>query len=177
MPFLKDNAKLLIFVFFFLPSYLVSHGAEQHETVQDQIDKFNAAQPTYKKKFDEVYVNINTQYIKHVKPIFEKKCFDCHGDTTKYPWYYALPGIKQMIDHDIKEAKEHIDMSKDFPFLSHKTPLKDLQSLRKIGLKGGMPPLRYILGHWDSRLTQDEKRLIIQWTEDSMKILEKSNND
>jgi len=58
----------------------------------------------------------------------------------------------------LKRQKKHLDISKDFPFISHETPLKDLKSLRFIGLKGGMPPLRYILGHWKSTLNDDEKK-------------------
>ncbi|HIM93564.1 MAG TPA: cytochrome C, partial [Campylobacterales bacterium] len=29
-----------------------------------------------------------------MKPIFENKCFDCHGTLGTYPWYYKIPGIK-----------------------------------------------------------------------------------
>merc|ERR1711879_572953 len=89
------------------------------------------------------YKKINEEYLENIKPIFEAKCFNCHSSTTSYPFYYKIPGVKNMIDKDIKEAKKHIDFSKDFPFISHETPINDLKSLNKIGQKGGMPPLRY----------------------------------
>lgn len=177
MPFLRTNIKSSFVSLFFAPIFLLAHGTEQHDTVQNQTIKINTAESNQSEKRDELYSNINRQYLDQIKPIFEKKCFDCHANATKFPWYYSIPGIKQMIDHDIKEAKEHIDMSKDFPFLSHETPFKDLQSLRQIGLKGGMPPLRYILGHWETRLTDDEKKSIIQWTKKSIDILKEANFD
>jgi len=68
-------------------------------------------------------------------------------------------------------------MSQDFPFISHETPLKDLKSLREVGLKNTMPPLRYILGHWDSSLSQEEKQRIIKWSEDSISILKGEGNE
>lgn len=49
---------------------------------------------------------INQEYLKTVKPIFQKSCFDCHGNTTVYPWYYKVPGVKQLIDNDIDEVKQ-----------------------------------------------------------------------
>jgi len=167
---------LFFFGLFFTPVFLLAHGTEQHNVVKKQTDKIIIVQQSSQTEDrDEMYSNINRQYIDQIKPIFEKKCFDCHVKTTKFPWYYSVPGIKQMIDHDIKEAKEHMDMSKDFPFISHEIPLKDLESLREIAVKGGMPPLRYIIGHWETRLTDDEKKIIIQWTEISINILKEAD--
>ena len=118
-----------------------------------------------------IYELINSSYIADVKPIFEKKCFDCHSNATKFPWYYKIPGFKQMIDYDIKKAKKHIDMSKDFPFISHTTPLKDLESLREVVIENDMPPLRYIIAHWDARLSKSERETIVKWSEESISKL------
>lgn len=73
----------------------------------------------------------------------------------------ALTLIKQIMESDIKEAKKHLNMSKDFPFISHASPLKDLKVLKKIGVNGGMPPIQYILGHWSARLNSSVKEKII----------------
>lgn len=86
-------------------------------------------------------VAINEQYLKEIKPIFQNKCFDCHGVQTKFPWYQKLPGVKQYIQNDIDESKEHIDMSSDFPFKSHSSPEEDLQSIQEAIKKNEMPPL------------------------------------
>lgn len=174
MSSFKTKTKLFLFGLYFVPIFLSAHGTEQHNVVKKQTDKSNSVQLSQNEDNGEMYANINRQYIDLIKPIFEKKCFDCHVKPMKFPWYYSIPGIKQMIDYDIKEAKEHIDMSKDFPFLSHETPLKDLESLRETTLKDSMPPFRYLLMHWENRLTEDEKRVIIQWSEKSMDILKES---
>ncbi len=129
-----------------------------------------------KKKYEALknkYKKINEQYLKDIKPIFEAKCFNCHSSTTNYPFYYKIPGVRTMIDKDIKEAKSHIDFSKDFPFISHETPLNDLKSLKKIALEGGMPPLRYIVAHWDSKLSDKDKKVILKWTENAIELLGK----
>ena len=146
---------------------LSAHGDKKHtdeiKVVQKELIKENKEKLAYR--------DINKNYLQNIKPIFEKKCFDCHANTSTYPWYYKVPGVKQMMDYDMKEAKKHLDMSKDFPFLSHETPLEDLKSLREVGVEDTMPPLRYVLGHWDSTLTKEEKQSVIQWSEESISIL------
>jgi hypothetical protein len=156
-------AKMLV-IPLFSSMLLLAHGDNKHTEAKKNISQENIH--TDKKLI--IYKTINIEYIKDIKPIFKKKCFDCHGNATKFPWYYKIPGIKQMIDYDIKEAKKHIDMSKDFPFISHETPLKDLNSLEEAVLLDDMPPLRYILGHWDSRLSESEKESIIKWSKESI---------
>src|SRR5947207_1276617 len=92
-------------------------------------------------------------YLTTIKPIFEEKCFNCHSNQTRYPWYYKFPIIKTLIDQDIENARDHIDMSTDFPFQGHGTPREVLQAIRRVVRKGIMPPFLYRLGHWDSKLT------------------------
>jgi len=152
------------------PALVSAHGEVSHKNEITEIQKTSIQSSTMVKTM--IYSEINKTYITDIKPIFEKKCFDCHADVKNIPWYYKIPGVKQMMDKDIREAKEHIDMRKDFPFISHESPLDDLKSIKKIGTKGGMPPLRYILAHWDSRLTDAEKKKLVEWATKSIELLQ-----
>jgi hypothetical protein len=152
----------VVSIIFLLPVMLLAHEGDNSDVVKKEM--------TVDKNLP-IYELINSSYLANIKPIFEKKCFDCHSNATKFPWYYKIPGFKQMIDYDIKKAKRHIDMSKDFPFISHNTPLKDLNSLREIIIENDMPPLRYIIAHWDARLTKSEREAIIKWSEESISKL------
>lgn len=177
---MKQHFLLLPVVMILTSLNVFGHGDVVHKEKEVVKHGTSVSQTTFQspkvllKKYDAIniaYKEINTLYLQNIKPIFEKKCFDCHSDDQRFPWYYKIPGIKQMIVHDIKEAKKHMNMKQDFPFISHETPLKDLESLREIGKKGGMPPLRYIIGHWDSMLTDNERKSIILWTEKSILLL------
>lgn len=168
-----------------------SHGTEKHVDKKDSTSektkiiendsiKYVLTKKVSKEKIvnlEKSYKKINEEYIKNIKPIFQAKCFNCHSSTPKYPFYYKIPGIQQMIDADIKEAKKHIDFSNNFPFISHETPINDIKSLEKIASEGGMPPLKYILGHWNSRLTEKDNEALLKWTEKAIKTLKKENND
>lgn len=118
-----------------------------------------------------VLQDINANYQKNIKPIFQKKCFDCHSGQTNYPWYYKLPLAKQLIDHDIEEAREHLDMSDDFPFQGHGSPAEGLEELQEVIEDNEMPLLIYKLLHWNSGVTKEESEKIFQWIKKSQTML------
>jgi len=118
---------------------------------------------------------INRSYLKDIKPIFQNKCFDCHGTVKSLPWYSVLPGPKQLIQDDMREAKEHLDMREDFPFKGHGTPRNALIEIKEVVEDNSMPPLRYKLLHWHSGLDGDEKKRIEDWVERSLKSLDSNN--
>ncbi len=102
-------------------------------------------------------------YRREIEPIFQKKCFDCHSTKTRYPWYYKLPGARQLIDYDTREAKEHIDMTDGFPFQGHHSLEDQLKDLGEVVEKNKMPLWRYRLLHPGSGLTRKEKETILNW--------------
>ncbi|MDF1883116.1 heme-binding domain-containing protein [Sulfurimonas sp. SAG-AH-194-C21] len=154
------------------PFTLLAHGGNTHENVET---KTITKTVIGSKKVE--YSSITAAYQTDIKPIFKAKCFDCHSTQTIYPWYYKIPGVKQMIEYDIKEAKKHLDMTQDFPFISHETPIKDLKSIAEEIEEDEMPPLKYLLGHWNARLTPSEKEKVATWTTQSIQILEGNKNE
>lgn len=118
---------------------------------------------------------INELYSKDVKPIFQKKCFDCHSQKTNYPWYHKIPGVKQLIESDIKEGLEHIDFEPGFPFKSHATPSEDLDEILEVIEKNDMPPMSYRIMHPSSKLTEPEKEIIKKWVQAAKETLAKES--
>ena len=169
MRAITSNKYIAIIVLALSPALVWAHGEVSHKDEMTETKKFTMQSSDMMKTM--IYSEINKTYIMDIRPIFEKKCFDCHADVKNKPWYYKVPGVKYMMDKDIREAKEHIDMHKDFPFISHESPLNDLKSIKKIGIEGGMPPLRYILVNWDSRLTDAEKEKLVEWATRSIELL------
>ena len=139
----------------FLSSQAFAHGNHHHGEAKPAVAPSDAAQ--------EIDRQINQVYVQRVRPIFVQKCFDCHSDQTVYPGYYKIPGIKQFMDSDIREGREHLDFSNDYPFFSHATRIEDLDSIRHELEEGDMPPLIYRLAHRESGVTDEEKRLIYDW--------------
>lgn len=128
------------------------HEGRQHSTK-------NAVDPQEMKALAAV----NELYLKSVKPIFERKCFDCHTSQTRMPWYGKLPGIKGTIEADVREGRKHIDMDVDFPFLSHASTQEDLDAIEQSIATRQMPPLRYRFLHPSSTLTENEAKAVRDW--------------
>ena len=116
---------------------------------------------------------IGTSYLSRVKPIFQKSCFDCHSNQPRYPSYYRIPGVKQLIDSDIAESKEHFNFSNDFPFDGHGTPEEDFKAIIDEISSGDMPPFRYRMMHPAEKLTDQDKKIILDWAQESAATLAK----
>lgn len=116
---------------------------------------------------------INQEYVSKVKPIFQKKCLMCHGVVKKVPLYTVIPPVSFLINHHRKEAKEHLDMRLDYPFLGHDEDLlEDLDELKEVIEEGEMPPPLYKLMHWSSGITKKEKEIIFNWINQAIQILQ-----
>jgi hypothetical protein len=117
---------------------------------------------------------INQTYIKDIKSILMDKCFNCHSGTTHYPWYYKVPVVGRIMDSHIKEARSHLDFSKDYPFIGHAGQIKDLEAIIKVTKNGEMPPWYYSPFHDKSKLTEDEENKIIKWARASLDLLKQN---
>lgn len=159
--------KVLYSILFILISINTwGHGGQDHsENIPSKPIAFG------ENRYSDVSDKISKSYIEKVQPIFKKACFDCHSDQTNFPWYYDIPGIKQFIDSDIREARSHLDFSKDYPFISHEDPRKDLESILTSIEKQRMPPLKYRLMHSDLNLKEEELVIIRDWVKSSLILL------
>jgi hypothetical protein len=155
---------LLTIVFF--TSWAGAHEGHHHGS-HTSIDKSENSPPGAKALYDEV----NREYSASVKPIFEMKCADCHSYAVNSPWYSAIPLLHRVIENDRGEAKEHLEISKGFPFAGHGTPEEDLQAIEEVTRNGTMPTRFYRLMHPSAKLTEDEKSKIQSWVESSQKKL------
>lgn len=155
-----------------VPVLMFGHGGEIHEEKKVDLshDKIEV-----RAESKEINKEINRDYVKNIKPIFEVKCFDCHSDKTKYPWYFSLPLVSTMIQQDIDEAKKHLDLSKDYPFISHETPIKDLKSILEVFEEKSMPPFKYRIMHSESKVTEEDIEKVKVWVQNSLNkiVLEK----
>lgn len=119
---------------------------------------------------DSLYALINENY-QPVRHIFEYSCFDCHSTFTKYPWYYEIPGIKGLIDDDIKEGIGHFDLSNDFPFKSKHDQADILKDIKEEIEEDGMPLISYRMIHWGRLIEGAQRDSVFQWIDASLALL------
>lgn len=158
----------VVFLLFLSPSFVAAHEkGKEAPRLDDQGFEVIETGPSR-----EALETINREYRSRIRPIFRAKCFDCHTTETRFPWYYALPGARQLIDHDIREGRKHIDMTRDFPFEGHHgTATDNLKALERVVRENRMPLWRYRLLHWRSGLSREEKDAILKWIQASQTII------
>lgn len=113
-------------------------------------------------KTDSMFSLINEMY-QPVKPILERSCFDCHSNTTCYPWYHKLPLIEGMIDGHIEEGRKHLDMSDDFPFSGKEHSLELLADIREEVEQDNMPIFSYRMLHWGKLIEGESRDSLFGW--------------
>jgi len=119
---------------------------------------------------EELFVRINASF-QTIKPILVHCCYDCHSNQTQFPWYYKIPGPKQLIDYDIKEACKHVNCSNDFPFGGHGKLGETLKAIRDEISDGSMPPITYRMLHWGRLIEGEQKDSVIQWIDSTLVLL------
>lgn len=107
--------------------------------------------------------NINDPvYAKAAKAL--AKCFDCHSPYTKMPFYASFPIAKDLIQKDIKNGLSFMNMV-DALVMKKEVPVSEV-SLAKVEQaieSNSMPPLPYLLMHWNNVLTKDDKANLMAW--------------
>ncbi len=122
----------------------------------------------------EVLRSINQAYVSLVKPSFTQKCLMCHADSSgqTHPLYVVVPLVSWLVAEDMSDAKKKMDMTFDFPFQGHGAPKDDLKAVGKVSENGSMPPLKYKALHWQSGLTAQEKKTVLEWVQNSLNKLQ-----
>jgi len=116
---------------------------------------------------------VNQSYLKEIRPIFEAKCLMCHGIVKKIPLYSIVPPASWLVQSDMTEAKQHLNMSFDFPFPGKDVdvPQDGLEDLIDVINDNSMPPIYYKAMHWKSGLSQEERQKILAWAKGGLKDL------
>ena len=90
------------------------------------------------------------------KSLFMKACADCHSHETKWPWYSNVAPVSWFIYHDVKEGREHFNVSA----WGHQEENEGDEAAETIE-EGEMPLNVYLLAHPEARLSADEKKIFI----------------
>lgn len=83
-------------------------------------------------------------------------CFSCHSNESEWPWYSNIASVSWMVQRDIDQGREALNFSE---WDREQDEAKDAA---ETVADDEMPPLRYELVHPDARLSEAEKRRLIQ---------------
>ena len=107
-----------------------------------------------------------------VLSVLQTACYDCHSNSTRYPWYSRIqPGAWLLASH-IKKGKADLNFSR-FGDYSNRKQQGKLQAIANSITDGTMPIRSYTLIHRDAKLSAADRVLILDWvntTRDSLSL-------
>jgi cytochrome c len=105
-----------------------------------------------------------------VRGMLSQKCGDCHSDNTRWPLYSRIAPSSWLVERDVAQGREHMNLSSWEKYSIDNR----VDFLAKIGTQlrqGKMPLKRYLLLHPEARVSESERKLIVDWTKSERRRL------
>ncbi|QBJ85811.1 cytochrome C [Chryseobacterium gleum] len=107
----------------------------------------------------------------HVQGILKTSCYDCHSNTTAYPWYNNIQPVKWWLADHVNSGKRHFNFD-EFNSYSKEKKLKKLDEMAETVREGEMPLTSYTVVHQNAKLSDTQKSEIEQWVKEVKKQIE-----
>lgn len=99
-----------------------------------------------------------------VKGILAKACYDCHSNNTRYPWYSKVQPFDWWITDHINEGKKEFNFDE---YLS-RSPRYQYNKIHEVAEQmeeHEMPLNSYLWIHKDAKLSEEEIKKVVNWTD------------
>jgi hypothetical protein len=98
----------------------------------------------------------------NVHGILKQKCYDCHSNHTRYPWYFNLQPVGWWMYKHIEDGKRELNFS-EFKTYSAKKAAHKLEETAELVREKEMPLKSYVWLHPEARLSAEEEKALIDW--------------
>jgi hypothetical protein len=94
--------------------------------------------------------------------ILVNKCYDCHSNNTRYPWYFNIQPIGWWLAAHVHEGKEHLNFS-EFKNYKPERANHKLEEIEDVIEDKSMPLKPYTMLHEGTEITDEDARIIHDW--------------
>ncbi|MBK5208863.1 MAG: heme-binding domain-containing protein [Flavobacteriaceae bacterium] len=108
----------------------------------------------------------------NVQQILKISCYDCHSNNTNYPWYNKIQPASWLLENHIKEGKKELNFS-EFGTYSKRRQKSKLKAVINQIKDDEMPLYSYTLIHKDAKLSERNKKDLIDWLSKQKDSIEK----
>lgn len=98
------------------------------------------------------------------KAIFERSCYDCHSNNTKWPWYAHVAPVSWLTARDVKKGRSGLNLS-TWGNYKKKRQITKLDQISQRLTEDEMPLKSYRLMHPGAVLSKAEIDLVTRWAE------------
>lgn len=99
-----------------------------------------------------------------VAQLLKNSCYDCHSNQVSYPWYSYVAPVSFLVNRDVEEGKEELNFS-EWQDYDKRRKLRKLKEVGEVLEEDEMPLGIYTLIHQGAKLSDEEKALLISWSE------------
>ena len=99
-----------------------------------------------------------------VQHILQTACYDCHSNTTRYPWYAHVQPVGWWLASHIDDGKRALNFSV-FGAYSPKLQARKLDQISDQVTERDMPLRSYTWIHRSARLTDQQIALVSDWAD------------
>lgn len=97
-----------------------------------------------------------------VRNTISQACYDCHSNTTVYPWYNNIAPVSYWIAEHVKDGKKHLNFSEWQEYTPKKKNDK-LEEIIKVVDDKEMPLGEYTWMHKGAQLTKKQREDVVEW--------------
>jgi hypothetical protein len=108
---------------------------------------------------------LNNSIPENIEEVLRTSCYDCHSNETVYPWYSYVAPVSFLVSRDTKKGRRHLNFS-EWQSLSKSDKAKALDEIGEEVAEGEMPFKIYPITHPDARLSDEQRKAIVDWAEE-----------
>src|SRR5689334_3496546 len=97
-----------------------------------------------------------------VASLLRSACYDCHSNTTTYPWYSYITPVNFWLQHHVNEGREELNMSEWATMTTKRRDHKIKEAVEMLK-KHAMPLDSYTWMHEGARLSDEDRALLTSY--------------
>lgn len=101
----------------------------------------------------------------NIQAILTRSCYDCHSNSTRYPWYTYIQPLGWWMASHIREGKSELNFD-EFGDYSSRRQKSKIKAIAESIKDETMPLPSYTLMHRSAKLSEKDKKLLIQWLDE-----------
>jgi len=104
------------------------------------------------------FIAIN-QPDEEVQNLLNSACYDCHSNTTSYPWYAQIAPVSWWLKDHVNEGREELNFSNWGDYSAKKADHK-LEECIELVKEREMPLESYTWTHTEAKLSDEQRTLL-----------------
>jgi hypothetical protein len=109
-------------------------------------------------------IQTQTQMPPQVSAILDRSCRDCHSNKTIWPWYTNVAPVSWFIINHVNDGRHSMNLS-EWGKLDHDKQDRKLRQICDEIQDGVMPLSTYTPLHPGSKLSEQDKKTLCDWTD------------